>query len=89
MILCVQGDTLLLVSVFKNFQKMFLEICKLNSALFCMRSSLKKSKVKVVPLTDITMLLMIKKDIRRGMCHAIYRYVKIKNKYMKYYCKNK
>ena len=35
------------------------------------------------------MLLMVEKGIRGGVCHSIYRYVKVKNRYMKYYDKNK
>ena len=35
------------------------------------------------------MLLMVKKGIRVGKCHAIYRYAKANHKYMKYYDKNK
>ena len=32
---------------------------------------------------------MVEKGIGVGICHAIYRYVKAKNKYMKDYDKNK
>ena len=35
------------------------------------------------------MLLMVQKGIRRGICHAIHRYTKSNNKYMKVYDKNK
>ena len=35
------------------------------------------------------MLLMVEKAIRGGICHAIYRYAKANNKYMKNYDKNK
>ena len=35
------------------------------------------------------MLLMVRKSIRGGICHSIYRYAKANNKYMKYYDKNK
>ena len=35
------------------------------------------------------MLLMVKKDIRGGICHAIHRYGKANNKYMKDYDENK
>ena len=36
-------------------------------------------------LTDIDMLLTVEKGIKRGMCHAIHRYGKANNKYMKGY----
>ena len=35
------------------------------------------------------MLLIVKEDIRRGICHYIYRYGKDNNNYMKDYDKNK
>ena len=35
------------------------------------------------------MLLMVEKGIRGGICHAIHRYSKANNKYMKNYDKNK
>ena len=35
------------------------------------------------------MFLMLEKRIRGGICHAIHRYVKPNNKYMKNYDKNK
>ena len=35
------------------------------------------------------MLLMVKKGIRSGICHAIHRYAKANNKYMKNYDENK
>ena len=35
------------------------------------------------------MLLMVEKENRGGICHAIYRYAKADNKYMKSYDKNK
>ena len=53
-----------------------------------MTSLLKKTGVTLELLTDIDMLLMIKKSIRGGVCHAIDRYPKANNKYMKSYDKN-
>ena len=35
------------------------------------------------------MLLVVRKDIRGGMCHSIYLYTKANNKYIKDYGKNK
>ena len=50
-----------------------------------MASLFKKTEVKLELLTDNDMLLMVGKGIRRGICHAIYRYEKANNKYMKNY----
>ena len=36
------------------------------------QAALNKTKVKLDFLTDIDMLLMVKKGIRGGICHAIY-----------------
>ena len=89
-------DTLLLTNVFENFRKMCLKVyhldpVKLLSAPGSARQVvLKKSKVKLESFTDIDMLLMVEKGIRRkGICHAIYPYAKANNKYMKDYHKNK
>ena len=54
-----------------------------------MVSILRKTKLKLKLLTDIYMPLMIEKVISGGICHAIHRYVKAYNKYMKKYDKNK
>ena len=54
-----------------------------------MASSLKKTKVKLDLLTDVDMPLMVEEGIRGEVCHAIYRYAKANNKYMKGCIKNK
>ena len=54
-----------------------------------MVSILRKTKLKLKLLTDIYMPLMVEKVISGGICHAIHRYVKAYNKYMKKYDKNK
>ena len=50
---------------------------------------LKKAEIKLELLADTEMLSMIEKEIRGGICHAIHRYAKANNKYMKNYDKNK
>ena len=50
---------------------------------------LKKTEIKLELLTYVDMLLMVDKGIRGGICHAIQRYAKANNKYMKNYDKNK
>ena len=44
------------------------------------QAAIKKAKVKLDFLTDIDMLLMVEKGIRRAICHSIYRYAKANNK---------
>ena len=46
------------------------------------------AKVELELLTDIDMLLMIKKGSRGGICQAIHRSAKTNNKYMKNYNKD-
>ena len=65
-----------------------IRFCKISSKL-AWQSALKKTKVKLELLTDIDMLLRAKKGIRRGICHAIYRYAKANNEYVNDYDKNK
>ena len=59
------------------------------SSCISMASSFKKDWSKLECLNNIDMLLIIEKDIRREICHAIHRYIKSNNKYMKDYDKNK
>ena len=54
-----------------------------------METSLKKIEVKLDLLTDINMVLMVQKGIRRRICHTIYWYANAISKYMKNYVKNK
>ena len=50
-----------------------------------MASMFKKTDVKLELLTNFSMLLMVEEEIRRGMCHAVHRYAKSNNKYIKNY----
>ena len=49
----------------------------------------KKIEVKVEFSTNVIMLLIVEKGVGGGICHAIHRYTKANNKYMKNYGKNK
>ena len=75
--LYLKSDTLLLVDVFENFRKIGLKIYHLDSVKIfsdpglAWQAALKKTEVKLELLTDIDMLLMVEKSIRRGVCHAI------------------
>ena len=50
------------------------------------QTAIKKTKVKLELLTDIDMILMMEKGIRRGISH---RYSNANDRYMKDYDKNK
>ena len=93
--LYVQSDTLLLVDVFENFRKTCLKVYELDPAhllslpRLAWQACLKKTSMKLELLTDYDMLLMVEEGIRGGICHAIHRYAKANNKYMKDYDGNK
>ena len=92
--LYVQSDTLLLADVFENFRNKYIEIYELGFSLFfsapglAWQACLKNAEVELELLTNIDMLLIVEKGIRGGICHAIHRYAKANNKYMKNYDKN-
>ena len=91
----IQSDALLLPDVFENFRNKFMEIYELDPAHFlsaiglAWQPCLKKTGVELELITNVHMLLMIQKGIRDGICHAIHRYAKANNKYMKNHDKNK
>ena len=93
--LYVRSDTLLLADVFENFRNACLSNYELDPAHFvslpglAWQPCLKKTNVELELLTDYDMLLMIEEGIRGGICHAIQRYAKANNKYMKDYDKKK
>ena len=90
----VQSDTLLLADVFKNFRHKCIEIHELDPAHFlavlglAWQACFKKTEVKLELLTDNNMLLMVEKEIRWGMCQAVYRHAKANNKHMNDYDKD-
>ena len=80
--------------VLEDFRNTCLKLCNLDPArIFTVsglawQAALKLTRLKLDILNDINMLLMIKKGITGGICHAIHWYVKAKNKYMKDYGEN-
>ena len=93
--LYVRSDTLLLADIFENFRQSCLENYELDPAHFvslpglAWQACLKKTNVELELLTDYDMLLMIEEGIRRGICHAVNRYARANNHYMKDYNKTK
>ena len=47
------------------------------------RACFKKTGVELELLADNDMLMMVQKGVRGGICHAIYRYAKANNKYIR------
>ena len=76
----------MLADVFENFRNKCIEIYELDPAHFLSaprlgwQASLKKTEVELELLTYIGILLTAEKGIRGGICHAVDRYAKAKNK---------
>ena len=94
--LYVQSDTWLFADVFENFRKACIKTYELDPAHFISLPGLawqaclkKKTGVELELLTDYDMLLMIEEGIRGGICHAVHRYAKANNRYMKDYDESK
>ena len=93
--LYVRSDTLLLADIFENFRNACLNNYELDPAHFislpglAWQACLKKNNAELELINDYDMLLMIEDGIRGGICHAIKRYAKANNYYMKDYDKNK
>ena len=87
--LYVQSDTLLLADVFEKFKDMCLKEYELEPAHFlslpglAWQACLKKTNIELELLTDYDLLLLVKKEIRGGICHSLQRCAKVNNKYMK------
>ena len=85
----VRSNTLLLADLFENFRKKNVLKYKLDPTYFLSapaltsQAYLKRTEVKLELLTDINMLLMIEKEIRGGITHAILKYAEANNKYHK------
>ena len=92
--LYVQSDTLLVADVFENIRNMCIKVYELDPAHFlsapglAWEACLKKTGVELELLRDLDMLLILEKGIRGRICHAILRYAKANNKYIKDYNKD-
>ena len=93
----VRSDMLLLADIFENFRNACLNNYELDPAHFISLPGLawqaylkkKTTNVELDLIIDYDMLLMIEDGIRGGIYHAIKRYAKANNYYMKDYNKNK
>ena len=78
---------------FENFRDRCIDTYERDPAHFLSapgldwQAYLKKTGIKLELLNDNDMLMMVEKGIRGGMCHAICRYAKANNKYIKNYNK--
>ena len=92
--LYVISDTLLLAGVFESFRNISIKVYELDPAHFlsapglAWQACLKKTEVELELIADPDMLLMVEEGIRGGIYHAILRYAKANNKYMKDYNKD-
>ena len=90
----VQSDTLLLADVFEKFRNMCIKVYELDPAHFlsapelAWQACLKKTELELELITNVGILLMVEKGIGGGICHAILRYAKANDKYMKDYDKD-
>ena len=93
--LYVRSDTLSLADIFENFRQSCLKNYELDPAYFvslpglAWQACLKKTNIELELLTDYDMLLMVEEGIRGRICHAMQRYAKANNKYMKDYDREK
>ena len=78
--LYIQSDTLLLADVFENFRNECIEIYELDLGL-AWQACLNKTEVELELLTDIDMLLMVKKGKALAEEHVMY-YIDIQQKIM-------
>ena len=84
----------MLADIFEKFRTKCTEIYELDPAYFlsalalAWQACLKKTRVELKLLRDVDRLLIVEKGIRGGIVHAIHKYAKANNKYMKNYDKN-
>ena len=84
--LYVRSDTLLLADIFENFRQSCLENYELDPADFVSLPGLAWQACLKKLMLNLNYLQIM---IRGGICHAIQRYAKANNKYMKDYDRKK
>ena len=86
---------MLLADIFENFRQSCLKHYELDPVHFvslpglAWQACLKKTNVELELLTDYDIVLMVEEGIIGGICHAMQRYAKANNKYMKDYDRKK
>ena len=84
----------MLADVFEKFRNMCIKVYELDPAHFlsapelAWQACLKKTELELELITNVGILLMVEKGIGGGICHAILRYAKANDKYMKDYDKD-
>ena len=74
----------------KVLKNLLFRSCKISfNSWLSMSRSFKTNEVKLELLTDIDMLLLVEKGIKRGICRAIHQYAIANNKYIENYVKKK
>ena len=67
----------------------YLTLLLFSAQVLAWQPALKKIKVELELLSDLSMLLIAEKGIRCGICHSVYQSPETNNKYMKDYNPNK
>ena len=78
--LYLRTDVILLANVFEAFRHTCLE--HYTSPGLAWKACLRKTRVRLVLLTDPDMLLMFKRGIRGGIMQAVHQYASVNNPYM-------
>ena len=92
--LYAKSDTLLLADIFENFRNACLSNYGLDPTHFvslpglAWQACLKKTDVKLELITDYDVFPIVEDGVTGGICHAVKRYAKANNHYMKDYNEN-
>ena len=92
--LYLKNDTLPLANIYETFREKCLKNYHFDPEKFISatrlswKAFLNKTEAKLELLSDIDILLMVKKGIRGGLCHSINQHAKANDNYTKDYVKN-